>query len=68
MQYTVNFQNATAEFSFDGKDQVRLVESGKEPRMVDVGDGMGYEHQIVYFLDHINKNEPPSTVTLSQAA
>jgi predicted dehydrogenase len=68
MQYTVNFQNATVEFSFDGKDQVRLVEVGKEPRMIDVGDGMGYEHEIAYFLDSINKNVPPSTVTLSQAA
>jgi predicted dehydrogenase len=68
MQYTVNFEHATVEFSFDGKDQVRLIEAGKEPRVVDVGDGMGYEHEIAYFLDRINKNEPPRTVTLSDAA
>ena len=68
MQYTVNFEHATAEFSFDGKDQLRLIESGKEPRMVDAGDGMGYEHEIAYFLDCLNKNESPRTVTLSEAA
>lgn len=68
MQYTVNFENATVEFSFDGKDQVRLIEAGKEPQMIDVGAGLGYEHEIAYLLEHINNNQAPSTVTMKQAA
>jgi len=68
MQYTVNFERATADFTFDGKDHVRLCEPGKPPREVEVGSGMGYDHEIAYFLDCIAKGERPGTVTLAQAA
>lgn len=68
MQYTVNFEHATAEFSFDGKDHVRLCEPGKPPREVEVGEGMGYDHEIAYFLDCIANNQQPTAVTLAQAA
>jgi predicted dehydrogenase len=68
MQYTVNFEHATAEFSFDGKNNLRLIESGKEPCMLEVGDGMGYEREIDYFLKCIQNNVAPGTVTPAQAA
>ena len=68
MQFTVNFEKATAEFSFDGNSNLRLAEPGKEPRMLDVGTGMGYEREIDYLLNCIEQGTAPSTVTLAQAA
>lgn len=68
MQYTINFERATAVFHFDGKDNLRLCEPGKEPRMVELSEGMGYAYEIAYFLDCIKNNRRPDTVTLDQAA
>lgn len=68
MQYTVNFERATAEFSYDGANHVRLCEPGKEPCEVQLPQGLGYDHQAAYLLDCIKQGRPPALVTLSQAA
>ena len=68
MRYTVNFENATAEFWFDGKGNLRLTEAGKEPLMIELPDELGYKPEIYYFLDCIRDGRQPTTVTLAQAA
>ena len=68
MRYIVNFERASAEYSFDGQDHIRLCEPGKQPRQVELETGMGYQHEIAYFLDCLSKNRQPDTITLEQAA
>ncbi len=68
MQYTVNFERATAVFDFDALEKLMLYERGKKPRAVHVKRGMGYEHEIAYILDCIQRRRKPRTVTLSDAA
>ncbi|MEX0653138.1 MAG: Gfo/Idh/MocA family oxidoreductase [Phycisphaeraceae bacterium] len=67
MQFTVNFEKATATFDLANQPTVTLFRDGQaEP--VDVGPGMGYEHEIAYFLDCIRTGQPPQTVTVAEAA
>lgn len=68
MQYTVNFERATAIFDLSASPSpLRLVKDGKsEP--VELPSGMGYEYEIAYVLDCIAKNESPKVVTLRDAA
>lgn len=67
MDYTVNFERATAAFSFDGANHLTLHADG-EARAVDLEAGLGYEHEIGYFLDCVAAARPPRRVTLEQAA
>lgn len=67
MQFTVNFREATAVFDLAAKHPLTLHHGGKvEP--VELPEGMGYTHAIVYFLDCIARKTPPTTVTLADAA
>lgn len=69
MQYTVNFERATAQFELPGfKSQLNLYEPGHEPRMISLDPEMGYTIEIDYFLDCVASNRPPETVTLREAA
>ena len=72
MQYTVNFENATAIFGNPNraKDEspLKLIESGKEAQLVEVDAGMGYDHEIAYFLDCVKSGRKPQTVTFADAA
>jgi len=67
MQYTVNFERATATFEFDGENHLMLYEPGKKPQELNVGSETGYEREIAYFLNCVQKNEKPSVVTLDDA-
>jgi predicted dehydrogenase len=67
MQFTVNFENATAVYDLGAKDPLTLVKDGKA-EAVALSAGMGYDHEIAYFLDCIAKGEKPRTVTLESAA
>jgi len=67
MQYTINFENATAIFDIAQKDQLVVVQDGKR-QAISVRDGMGYEHEIDYFLKCVADNTPPSVVTIPDAA
>jgi predicted dehydrogenase len=49
MQYTVNFERATAVFDLAAAEPLRLVRGGTS-RPVKVKAGMGYQHEIVYFV------------------
>ena len=68
MQYTVNFENATAIFDLAADDQLTIVthDGGKQP--ITVSDSLGYDEELKYFLECIESATPPQTVTLQQAA
>ena len=67
MQYTVNFQDATALFDVGATPVLRLTQGGHTIN-VEVPMGMGYEHEIAYLLACIANNRRPETVTLRDAA
>ena len=67
MQYMVNFDRATAVFDIANAQPLTLIENGKAAPVTLPG-GMGYEHEINYFLDCITKGVKPSIVTPESAA
>ncbi|MGE5607742.1 MAG: Gfo/Idh/MocA family protein [Bacillota bacterium] len=68
MQYTVNFDRATAVFDLASAKPLMLYEPGKAPQAIPLDPGMGYEYEIGYFLDCIRTGQAPKTVTLEAAA
>jgi predicted dehydrogenase len=68
MQYTVNFEHATTRFSFNGTNNLTLIEQGKKPRKVDIASEMGFLYEIVYFLECISNNFTPHIVNFRDAA
>ncbi len=67
MQYTVNFEKATAVFDLNAPNQLTLIQDGKS-KPVTVKAGMGYQHEITYFLDCIRKGRRPRAVEPASAA
>ncbi len=68
MQYTVNFEHATARFIFDATNNLTLFQKGNSPRSIDLSSDMGYVREIAYFLDCISSNRAPSIVNFRDAA
>ncbi|MEM1444541.1 MAG: Gfo/Idh/MocA family oxidoreductase [Planctomycetota bacterium] len=68
MEYTVNFAEATAVFDLAQSEPLTLYRSGAEPETIELPEGMGYEHEIRYFLDCLASGEKPSRITLASAA
>ncbi len=66
MQYTVNFERATAIFDLAGQPQLRVVADGQSTA-IEVAAGMGYEHEIRYFLDCIRQGLRPTLVDPASA-
>ncbi len=67
MQYTVNFEKATAIYDLAAPSPLTLCRDGKA-EAVALPAGMGYEHEIVYFLDCVKRKKAPRTVTVAEAA
>jgi len=67
MQYTANFDKATAVFDLLSPTPLVLYQDGQK-QTIDIGTTLGYELEIAYFLDCINKGQRPTTVTLDDAA
>lgn len=67
MQYTVNFEQATAVFDLAAQDQLTLFKGGR-CTAVKVKAGMGYQHEIAYFVDCIRKGVRPRMVEPASAA
>jgi predicted dehydrogenase len=63
MQYTVNFENATADYDLARGDQSLKLTAGGKTEPVDAGPGFGYAAELRYFLECITKGEKPSVVT-----
>ncbi len=68
MQYTVNFEHATAKFEFTGTNRLILFREGNGQRNVNIPSGMGYDYEIAYFLECIARNKAPEKVTFRDAA
>jgi predicted dehydrogenase len=68
MQYTVNFERATATYDLAEAEPLTLFEYGRAPMKISLESGMGYQHEIAYFLDCIAAGRMPERVTLKQAA
>lgn len=66
MHYTVNFEKATAVFDLSNPG-LHLFAGGKMTP-VELPAGMGYDHEIDYFLKCIATGTRPKTVTLDSAA
>jgi predicted dehydrogenase len=67
MRYTANFERATADFDIGRDDWLHLSEDGST-KPVELPPGMGYEHEIRYFIDCIKAGQPPKRVSLADAA
>jgi predicted dehydrogenase len=66
MQYTVNFENATADYDLAREQPLRLIKGGQaEP--VDAGPGFGYAAELRYFIDCVKQGQRPSVVTADDA-
>ncbi len=64
MTYTVNFENATADFDIArGADALKLFEKGKEPRTIQCEGGDGYVGELKHLLESIHGGRPPTVVT-----
>ncbi len=59
MQYTVNFEQATAVFDLSADSPLTLIQDG-ECTAISLPEGMGYDHEIRYFVDCILRDESPT--------
>ena len=67
MQYIANFENATAEFDSSADNALVVAQDG-ESKPIELEAGMGYDHEIAYFLDCVRNNKQPQIVTMQDAA
>jgi predicted dehydrogenase len=66
MRYTVNFENATADYDLGREKPLMLYQNGKgEP--VECAPGFGYVGELRYFIDCVKRGEKPSVVTADDA-
>lgn len=68
MQFTVNFDRATAVFDIGAEQPLMLYEGDKAGVAVACEAKMGYELEIDYFIDCIKSEQKPTTVTVEDAA
>ncbi len=62
MQYTVNFENATADFDL-AREQPLLLSQGGKTEPIACESGMGYEAELRYFVNCVKTGERPTVVT-----
>lgn len=67
MQYSANFEKASAEFDSNSDQPLKLYQDG-QANPVELPEGMGYDHEIAYFLDCVKNNRQPQIVTMQDAA
>ena len=67
MQYTVNFEEATASFDISKDKPLTLCVGDEDAVEVELEEGMGYEHELNYFIDCVKSGTAPSRVTLEDA-
>ncbi len=68
MQYTVNFEEATAVYDLGAEDPLKVFRNDCEPQVISVPEGIGYDHEIAYLLECIETGSAPSRVTMHDAA
>jgi predicted dehydrogenase len=62
MQYTVNFEHATADYDLARQEPLLLYRDGKQ-EPISCANETGYEAELRYFIDCIEKKQPPALVT-----
>lgn len=67
MQYTVNFEQATAVFDIGAEQQLLLIRDG-ETTPLTVPAGMGYEHELRYLVNCIASGTQPEQASAASAA
>ncbi len=67
MSYTANFEEATAVFDLQGAPTLKVIRGG-EAEPVELAPGMGYDHEIDYFIGCVRDGRKPERVTMRQAA
>jgi predicted dehydrogenase len=66
MRYTVNFERATADFDLARAQPLLLCQNGKsEP--VAIGEGTGYDGELLYFVECAAAGRKPTVVTAQDA-
>jgi predicted dehydrogenase len=68
MQFTVNFEQATAVFDLLNSATPLVLYEGGDKRTIELEKCMGYDKEIEYFLDCIARKKKPKTVTIQEAA
>ena len=68
MRYTVNFERATADFDFGREAGDLLLSQDGERTKVELPSGLGYDHELAYFLDCVRSGRQAERVTLRDAA
>ncbi len=67
MTYDAVFEKATARLDFASEQKLVVYREGKaEP--IDCGGNMGYDAELAYFVDCVEKGQAPSVVTAADAA
>ena len=66
MQYTCNFENATADYDLAREQPLRLSQNGQS-EAIDLGPGFGYAAELRYFCDCVKKGQRPTVVTADDA-
>ncbi|WP_432799322.1 Gfo/Idh/MocA family protein [Poriferisphaera sp. WC338] len=68
MTFTVTFEKAVAYFDIADGNNIRLVEQGAEPHVLEMSNDMGYDGEIAYMIECIQSKKKPVRVTMLQAA
>jgi predicted dehydrogenase len=68
MQYTVNFEKATAVFDAGKPEPLMLHEVGKESQAITCEKGMGYDFELAYFLQCVETGTKPAHAGFADAA
>jgi predicted dehydrogenase len=63
MRYTVNFENATADYDLARGDQPLLLTREGKTEAVECAAGYGYVGELRYFVECVRRNERPTVVT-----
>jgi predicted dehydrogenase len=66
MQYTVNFESATADFDLARPEQLLVYHDGAA-KAIECPAGYGYERELRYFFDCVANGRRPTRVTAADA-
>lgn len=68
MSYTVNFENATADFDLArGADALRLVVMGQAPQIIPCATADGYVGEMRHLIECVQSGRAPTVVTVRDA-
>ena len=63
MQYTVNFERATAEYEFPGREESLVVYHDGKKEVISCVKEFGYDAELRYFVECVEKKRRPTVVT-----